>query len=153
MRDSVTVLCFPRDAAVGGGDDGAESANGPSVQWIVGRKRNAEKMVPGSRGPTNPFFAGVYRRQDNTARARNNGARLIFYINTVERRIRGRRLLSPFEAAINAPEYRAIGPDGPAMPFVFRKADRIDHVPLRSRVLPFPATQFSLCAGDPIATE
>src|SRR5438105_12664414 len=129
MRGSITGLSFPRHAAVRRGDDGAESANGPTVQWIVGSKRNAEEMVPGSRGPANPFFAGVHRRQDDTASARYNGAQLIFYINTVERRIRGRRLFFPFEAAVNAAEYRAVGPDGPAVPFVFGKADRIDHVP------------------------
>ena len=87
MKGGVAVLLFPGEAAVCRGDDSSERADSPAMQGTVGSERHREEMISDTRGSTNPTHAAVNRREHQAAGAGDYGARSIFYVKPIQRRV------------------------------------------------------------------
>src|SRR6266850_1508193 len=139
MRARRTLLQRPGFAAISRVDDAAVSTDRPAVRRIVGRESDRVEMIFRRRGYLSPFLSAVLRGHDDATRADCKRALPIQNVKTVEGGNQTRVLARPFKSAVGGVENYSVCADGPTMTLVGGEADRADRVPLRQRVLPFPA--------------
>src|SRR5438552_10476047 len=96
-------------------------------------------MILRRRGNLSPFLSAAFRRDDDPTRADCKCALPIKNVKAVEGGNQARMLARPFKSAVRGVQNHAISADGPSVALVARETDRADRVPLRQRVLPFPA--------------
>ena len=95
-------------------------------------------MISHASSALQPVQASVLRCENDAARSGNYRMRLVAHVKTIERCVRRRRLRLPMKTAVVRVQDRTVIADGPAVSLVFRKANGIDQIALRPRVLPFP---------------